>query len=323
MSSGFVVLALQFRAPWRLWWLLLVPVILLLYGALASRLSSRRRTRSRLDRVIPRDAPWKRHAAVGAALASLAALVLAYAIPMDYTLVPRDRATVVIAIDVSKSMIATDVPPNRIEAEKTAAKRFLGELPARFNVALVSFAATAEIRVPPTTDRGALSRAIDALQVAPSTAIGEGVYTSLQAVAEAPTDPAHPKDRAPAAIVLLSDGATNTGRDSLGAAKAAKQEGVPVYTIAYGTPWGYVTENGQNLPVPVDHAELHAIAAESGGKAFAAQSASQLSSVYQTIASAVGQERVYVEVTARYAGIALVLAIIAAVGVVSLGARWP
>ena len=323
VPGSLVVMALQFKAPWRLWWLLLVPLIALIYLALAQRLSPRRRTRSRLDRVIPRDAAWKRHAAVAAALASLGALVLAYAIPMDYTEVPRDRATIVIAIDVSKSMIATDVTPSRIGAEKVAAKKFLAQLPPRFNVALVSFAATGQIKVPPTTDRDALSRAIDALQVAPSTAIGEGVYTSLKAVGEAPTDPAHPKDPAPAAIVLLSDGATNTGRDSLTAGAAAKREGVPVYTIAYGTPWGYVTENGQQLPVPVDHAELHALAAASGGKAFSAESASQLTSVYRTIASAVGTERVFVEVTERYAGIALVLAIIAGIGVVSLGARWP
>ncbi len=318
-----LAVTLQFKAPWRLWWLLLVPVIGLIYLALARRISPRRRTRSRLDRVIPRDAAWKRHLAVLAALASLASLVLAYAIPMDYTEVPRDRATIVIAIDISKSMIATDVPPSRIDAEKVAAKQFLTELPARFNVALVSFAATGQIRVPPTTDRGAVSRAIDALQVEPSTAIGEGIYTSLKAVAEAPADPRKPNSRAPAAIVLLSDGSTNTGRSSLSAAEQAKKEGVPVYTIAYGTPWGYVTENGQRLPVPVDHAELHAIAAASGGQAYAAASSSELTAVYRTIASSVGLQKVYVEVTQRYAGIALVLAIIAALGVISLGARWP
>lgn len=314
---------LNYLAPWRLWWLLLVPLIGGVYLLLARRISPRGRQRSALERVLPRDAAWKRHAAVAAALLSLVALVVAYAMPQDYTEVPRDRATVVIAIDVSKSMVATDVKPNRLDAAKTAAKNFMTQLPARFNVALVSFAATAVIRVPPTTDRDAVARAIDALQVAPSTAIGEGVYASLQAVKEAPEDPKHPHDPAPAAIVLLSDGATNVGRDSIQAARQAKKDKVPVYTIAYGTPGGYVIENGQRMPVPVDHAELHAVASVSGGKAFAAQSSSELSSVYATIARSVGTERVYVEVTERYAGYALLFAVLAALGVISLGARWP
>lgn len=319
-----MLLNIEFMAPWRLWWLLLVPVIALLYWGLSRRLvTTKRGQRTRLDRVIPRDKAWKRHAAVVAALLSLASLVVAYAMPKDYTQVPRDRATVVIAIDISRSMIATDVAPNRLDAEKSAAKAFLGQLPPRFNVALVSFAATAQIRVPPTTDRDAVSRAIDALQTEPSTAIGEGVYTSLKAVSQAPVDPKHPNDPAPAAIVLLSDGATNTGRSSLKAAQEAKKEGVPVYTIAYGTPGGYVVENGQRLPVPVDHAELHALATASGGKAYSASSSSQLSNVYATIATAVGSERVYVEVTEKYAGLALLFALLAALGVISLGARWP
>ncbi len=270
---------LHFLAPWRLWWLLLVPALGVLYFVLARRLSPRGRARSPLERILPRDAAWKRHAAVAAALISLISLVVAYAMPQTYTRVPRDRATVVVAIDVSKSMIATDVQPNRLDAAKQAAKSFIGQLPPRFNVALVSFAATAEIRVPPTTDRDAVSRAIDALEVAPSTAIGEGVYASLKAVQEAPEDPKHPNDPAPAAIVLLSDGATNVGRDSKQAAREAKRQNVPVYTIAYGTPGGYVVENGQRMPVPVDHGELHSIATTSGGKAFSAESSSELSSV--------------------------------------------
>lgn len=323
MATDLAPLAMEFLAPDRLWWLLLVPAIALLYLALARRIAPASKGRSRLSRVIPRDAAWKRHAAVGAALLSLASLVLAYAMPKSYTNVPRDRATIVIAIDVSKSMIATDVQPSRIEAEKAAAKAFLNDLPPRFNVALVSFAATAQIKAVPTTDRNVVARAIDALQVMPSTAIGEGVYTSLKAVKEAPVDPKHPNDPAPAAIVLLSDGATNTGRDSLKAGEQAKKDGVPVYTIAYGTSSGYVMENGQRMPVPVDHAELHDLAQASGGKAFSAESAGQLNSVYKTIATSVGTEKVYVEVTQRYAGFALLFAVLAALGVISLGARWP
>lgn len=323
MTPLGLVPLMEFMAPHRLWWLLLVPVIALLYWTLSRRTAPRARTSWRLARVIPRDAAWKRHTAVAAALLSLASLVVAYAMPKAYTNVPRDRATIIIAIDVSKSMIATDVKPSRIEAEKTAAKAFLNELPARFNVGLVSFAASANIRAVPTTDRNAVATAIDALQVQPSTAIGDGVYASLQAAKEAPVDAKHPTEAAPAAIVLLSDGSTNTGRSSLQAGQEARKEGVPVYTIAYGTATGYVIDNGQRMPVPVDHAELHALAAASGGKAFSAESAGQLQQVYRTIATSVGSERVYVEVTQRYVGIALVFALLAALGVISLGARWP
>ncbi len=314
---------IEFARPNRLWWLLLIPVIGAGYVGLCMRTALSRRPRSRLDLVIPRDKAWKRHVAVACSLLSLAALVIAFAQPQDYTEVPRDRATVVIAIDVSRSMIATDVAPNRLAASKSAADSFVNNLPARFNVALVSFAGVASLVVPPTTDHETVTRSIDALQVAPSTAIGEGIYQSLRALSLVPPDPANPKQAVPAAIVLLSDGATNIGRSSSGAAQQAKTMKVPIYTIAYGTPGGYVIDQGQRVPVPVDYNELAQIARTSGGKAYTAQSSSQLKNVYASIAHSVGTDRVYTEVTGHYAGIALLFAILAALGVISLGARWP
>lgn len=317
-------LLLEFMRPERLWFLLLVPVIGLLYVALNSRFRpTPGRRRTRLDLVIPKDSAWKRHGAVILALASLTSLVVAWAMPKAYTDVPRDRATVVIAIDVSRSMVATDVQPNRLEAAQAAAQAFTRQLPERFNVALVSFAATAQIVVPPTTDRGAVDRAIQNLEVAPSTAIGESIYTSLDALKLVPPDPKAPKQTAPAAIVLLSDGATNIGRPSLVAAQQARKQSVPIYTIAYGTANGYVVEGGQRQPVPVNHAELSAVAKASDGKKFAAASRDELEAVYQTIARSVGYEKVYTEVTDKYAGLALLLAVLASLGVISLGARWP
>lgn len=315
---------IEFLAPHRLWWLLLVPAIGLVYLALSSRLrTGRGGIRTRLDRVIPRDKPWKRHLSVALALASLASLVVAYSMPKAYSEVPRDRATIVVTIDISESMTATDVAPTRLEAEKVAATAFVQSLPPRFNVSLVTFAGVPVVKVPPTTDRGTVIRAIADLDTEPSTAIGEAIYKSLTAVKLAPPDPKHPDEVAPAAIVLLSDGSTNTGKPSYPAAQEAKKQGVPIYTIAYGTDHGYVVENGQQHPVPVNHAELRAIAQASGGKAYAAASSSQLSEVYSTIAKSVGTERVYVEVTEKYAGLALLFAILAALGVISLGARWP
>ncbi|MDO4785063.1 MAG: VWA domain-containing protein [Propionibacteriaceae bacterium] len=319
------VMDIEFLRPERLWLLLIVPVIGALFVILANRRSLRPglAPKTRLDRVIPRDAAWKRYLSVGLALLSLVSLIVAYAMPKDYGYEPRDRATVVVTIDVSISMRATDVEPSRWEAAQVAAKEFVRSLPPRFNVAVVAFAGTAQVVAPPTVDRGAVLRAIDALDLEPATAIGEGVYASLRALDLVPPDPDHPDEVPPAAIVLLSDGSTNVGRDSTGAAQVAKKEGVPIYTIAYGTESGYVMDQGRRQRVPVNHAEMASIARESGGKKFAAESSTQLGEVYEAIAEAVGYERVYVEVTDRYAGFALLFAVLAALGVISLGARWP
>jgi von willebrand factor, type A len=177
--------------------------------------------------------------------------------------------------------------------------------------------------VPPTVDRGVLTRAIDNLEMAPSTAIGEAIYTSLDALKQVPPDPDHPDETAPAAIVLLSDGASNLGRSSAAAAEQSKEMGVPIYTIAYGTQDGFVESNGERQRVAVDHHELYVIAERSGGKKFSAESADQLSEIYQAISSDVGYEKVPMEITDQYAGLAIIFAILAAVGVISLGARWP
>lgn len=315
-------LALEFLAPARLWALAIIPLIALLYIFLSGR-RTKATVSNRLRLVIPRDAAWKRHGAVLLALLSLASLIVAWAMPKDYANQPRDRASVVVVIDVSWSMEATDVEPNRLEAAKDSAQAFVQALPERFNVALVSFAGTANVAVPPTIDRGAVIRAIEALQMAPSTATGEGIYASLEALKMVPPDPDDPEAVAPAAIVLLADGATNMGRSSATAAERAGEIGVPIYTIAYGTQDGFVESNGQRQRVAVDHYEMSEIAKRSGGKKFSAETASELSEIYEAIRSDIGYERVPMEVTDRYAGLAIIFAIGAALGVISLGARWP
>lgn len=317
-----IPLALEFMRPERLWALAIIPLIGVLYLVLAGK-QVRTTLSSRLRLVIPKDAAWKRHGAVLLALMSLASLIIAWAMPTDFTNKPRDRASIVVAIDVSWSMEATDIEPNRLEAAKDSAQQFVSSLPERFNVALVTFAGTANVVVPPTVDRGALIRALDVLELAPSTATGEGIYTSLEALKLVPPDPNDPDAVAPAAIVLLADGATNLGRSSSGAAQAAKEKGVPIYTIAYGTQNGYVESNGERQRVAVDHYELSEIARQSDGKKFSAETASELSEIYKAIRSDVGYEKVPAEVTDRYAGLAIVFAILAALGVISLGARWP
>jgi Ca-activated chloride channel homolog len=320
-----IPLALEFMYPARLWAMILIPAIAVIYLLLASRSQSRRRRpRNRLQLVLPKDAAWKRHGAVLLALLSIASLIIAWAVPKDYANQPRDRATVVVAIDVSWSMEAEDIEPSRLEAAKDSANQFIGTLPPGFNVAVVTFAGTARLVVPPTVDRGAAERAIQALELAPSTAIGEGIYSSLDSLALVPPDPNDPDKGAPAVIVLLSDGATNMGRTSAGAAQTAADRGVPVHTIAYGTDTGYVVDDaGRRQRVPVDHYELSEIARISGGTKYAAESAGELSQTYEAISQSVGYERVPTEVTDRYAGLALIFAVLAALGVISLGARWP
>ena len=177
--------------------------------------------------------------------------------------------------------------------------------------------------VPPTVDRGTVAAAIENLEVAPSTAIGEGIYSALAALEQAPPDPDHPDDPAPGAIVLLSDGYTNVGRPSDVAARAAKAVKVPIYTIAYGTPNGFVESNGRREPVPVNPEELARVSELSGGKAFTADSAGKLKEVYSSIAKSVGYVKVDQEVTEQYAGYALGFAVLAAFAMISLGARWP
>ena len=316
---------LQFLAPSRLWFLALIPALVAVYLAIVMRRRNRNQNlgRTMFDLVIPRDRTWLRHVAVGLSILSLLTLTLAFAKPKDQVSVPRERATIVVTIDVSLSMEATDVKPNRLDAAKIAAEQFVNTLPPKFNVSLVSFAATATTLVPPTLDRGAVTAAIQALRPQMSTAIGEGIYTSLAAVAQVPPDPDNPKAVVPARIVLLSDGKTQVGRASDEAAQQARSQSVPIYTIAYGTADGYITIGGRQEPVPVDQAELRRIARISGGDSYTAASAGELKQVYKDIGSSVGTEKVDKEVTSRYAGFGLAFAILAALGMISLGARWP
>ncbi len=316
---------LSFLAPSRLWLLLVIPALVGLYLWLVMRKRSRNKAmgQTMFDLVIPRDRTWLRHVAVGLSILSLLTLTLAFAKPKDLVSVPRERATIVVTIDVSLSMEATDVEPNRLAAAKIAAEEFVNSLPEKFNVSLVSFAATAVTLVPPTLDRGAVTAAIQNLQPQASTAIGEGIYTSLAALSQVPPDPDNPKSAPPARIVLLSDGKTQVGRPSDVAAQAARAQRVPIYTIAYGTANGTIRIGGRDEPVPVDRAELRRIAQISGGQDYTATSAGQLKEVYKDIGSSVGTEKVDREVTSRYAGFGLGFAILAALGLASLAARWP
>jgi len=319
-----ILMAIAFMRPERLLALLVVPALLLVYVAWSLVKRSRvGADRSSLAVLFPRRAAWKRHAAVVAAVLTIASLTLAWAVPQGYINVPKDRATVLLVMDVSRSMAATDVAPTRLKAAQEGAKEFVSQLPDGFNICLISFAATAIQLVPPTTDRGAVEAAIDRFQLAPSTAIGEGIYSALDALALIPPDPDHVDDPAPAVIVLLSDGESNTGRSSRMAAQAAKDQQVPIFTIAYGTPTGYIMDHGQKTSVAVNKEELRTIANTSGGKAYSAESLNQLREVYAGISKSVGYVQEKQEITQLFVGYGVGLGAIALLGVMSLAARWP
>jgi Ca-activated chloride channel family protein len=243
-------------------------------------------------------------------------LVVGFARPTRPRRVPREQATVILAIDVSLSMEASDVAPSRLVAAQQAARSFVEQLPARFRVGLISFDGTARVLVGPTEDHTAVSQGIDALQLGPRTAAGEAVFTALETIASSVQGTVGTPP--PARIVLMSDGATTSGRSIDDAAAAAKQAGVPVSTIAFGTDSGSVTVSGRDVPVPVDRVAMKALADESGGRFFEAASGDQLRSVYRDIGSSIGYRTVRQENTATFTGFALVLV---AAGVVA-GLVW-
>jgi Ca-activated chloride channel homolog len=317
---------LAFVDPERLLILLVIPLLVAGY-IFATRRKNRRGMRftntSMLDVVVPKQSQWRRHLAVALSLLSLITLTAAFARPKTQVDVPRERATVVLVIDASQSMQATDVQPNRLAAAKTAAREFVQQLPEKYNVSVVSMAGSASILVPPTIAHNTVENAINSIQLQDSTAIGEGIAAGLRALQQAPKDPNNPDSVAPGAIVLLSDGSNTVGRAPQQAAAEAKAAEVPVYTIAYGTENGYVDLDGKREPVPVDHQEMQQVARLSGGEYFAAATADQLKTVYENIGSAVGYEKADREVTSRFAGYGLALAVLAALGAISLGARWP
>lgn len=308
-----------FLAADRLWLLLVVPALLIAYLL-------RQRTRQlhavRFSAVpllggLARRPGWRRHVVATGLLLSLVPLVVSFSRPAALVKVPRDRATVILAIDTSLSMQATDVPPNRLRAAQEAASRFVREMPPRFNVGVVAFSQSANVVVAPTTNRERAVRSIQALTLGPYTAIGEAIFVSIDALRAAPPDPTSPDMLPPSTIVLLSDGSTTWGRGNSMAAEAANELGIPVSTIAFGTDAGSVTIEGVTTGVPVDRDALRTIAVGTGGEFYEADSLNQLNEVYADIGSAVGFVLEPDEISARWTGLGLVLLLFTSV--VSLG----
>lgn len=310
---------MSFLSPWRLLLLLVVAAVVVVYVVQARRRSKYTVRFTELDllaSVAPRRPGWRRHVPASLLALSLVALVVGFARPQAQVDVPAERATVVVALDVSLSMQAVDVSPTRLSAAQQAATRFVGALPARFNVGLVSFSGTAALVVPPTQDHAKVSQAVQDLTLDNGTAIGEAVFTSLGALKQLPGAPGLPAP--PARIVLLSDGSNTVGRPVEQGVSAARDAGVPVSTIAFGTREGTVTIMRQTISVPVDREALQALADGTGGKAYTAESTTALSGVYSDIGSQVGTTQERREVTSRFTGLGLLLVTGAAV----LGLLW-
>jgi Ca-activated chloride channel family protein len=283
---------MTFQSPWWLFALLAVLGLVGLYVLLQLRrvrYAARFTNVALLGTLVPKRPGWRRHVAFGLVTLGLAVLVVSLAAPSSRVRVPRERATVVMAVDVSLSMRATDIEPDRFAAMQQAAKEFVKVLPSRINLGLVSFAGTASTLVTPTTDRDQVRTAIDNLKLAEATAIGDAVFTSLTAITNfQSTLQSSGAELPPARIVLLSDGYSTVGREATQAIDAANTAQVPVSTIAFGTDYGTLDLNGETVPVPVDRSTLKQIAEGTGGSYSEAATAKQLEQVYADLGSQIG-----------------------------------
>src|SRR6478609_7940033 len=235
-----------------------------------------------LESVAPKRPSRWRHLPAILLVLSMLLFTVAMAAPTHDVRIPRNRAVVMLVIDVSQSMRATDVSPNRLAAAQEAAKQFADQLTPGINLGLIAYAGTATVLVSPTTNRDATKNAIDKLQLADRTATGEGIFTALQAIATVGAVIGGGGEPPPARIVLMSDGKEtvpanpDNPKGAYTAARTAKDQGVPISTVSFGTPYGDVEINGQRQPVPVDDQTLKKIAELSGGTAYNASSLSEL-----------------------------------------------
>jgi Ca-activated chloride channel family protein len=310
----------SFEEPWRLA-ILAAPLALLVAYVVAQR--ARRKYALRftsvdlLASVAPKRPGWQRHVSAVLMLAAVSALVLGFAKPTTAKKVARQRGTVLLAIDTSGSMAATDVTPSRLVAAQTAARRFIRGLPAGLKIGLLQFDSSARVLVAPTSDHTPVLAAVDALQIGGGTATGSAIDSALAAATALPAGADGKK--APAAVVLMSDGSPTIGQSGqtpeetvTAATAAAKKAGVPIDTIAFGTSAGTVTIQGETVPVPADPEAMANIASGSGGKSFTATTGNQLNAVYDQIRRTVGFDTVRSDITEWFTGLALLLAVLTA-----------
>jgi Ca-activated chloride channel homolog len=311
----------SFASPGFLAALALVPL------ALAAYVLSRRRARryavrypavATLAPLLPRVSSWRRQVPLALFLASLVALTLALARPHRTVAVPTQQASIVLVTDVSRSMLADDVEPSRLEAARAAAQSFLEEVPEEARVGAVAFSSDPHTIEPPSDDRDEIEELVDGLSADGGTATGDALAAALGLV-DGPAE-----DRPPAAILLLSDGETTTGRDPIPVARAAKRQGIPIHTVALGTRTATITTpDGTLIPVPPDPEAMRHIAELSGGRAFQVDDADSLSGLYEDLGGRVATEKEKREITAAFAAGGIVLLAAAAALGLRATARLP
>jgi Ca-activated chloride channel family protein len=327
---------MSFTWPLALIALAAVPVLVALYLD-----RDRRRVASQaefgnpdlLPNVVDREPGRLRYLPPLIMLVALVFLIIGVARPHATVSVPREEATIVLAMDVSRSMKANDVEPTRLDAARTAAKTFLDEVPEKFRVGVVSFATRAAVGVAPTEDRELVVTALDTLTPGEGTAIGDAVALSLRVgqpqEAQGDGEQEEAAEAPPRAILMISDGLRDGGQVEPGAAaQQAKRQGVPVHTVLVGTPEGVVEEQltggfRRITRVPTNPETLEQVAAASGGTFFQAPDAAALSEVYEELGSRLGTREQDREITDVFAAIALALLLVAATTSVFLFRRVP
>ncbi|MCU1600309.1 MAG: hypothetical protein JWO22_1018 [Frankiales bacterium] len=301
-----------FASPWRL-------LLLLGVAALVALQVWRHRRRSAyetrftqvelLASVVPRRAAWRRRLPAGLLLAALALVTTAFARPSAAVEVPRDNATVILALDTSTSMLAEDITPTRIAAAKAAAKSFVAGLPDTFSVGLVSFDYQATVVNGASGDHAAIEDSIDALSLKGGTEIGEGVLAAIKAAKAVPVTAG--EAAGPVTIVLLSDGINAGGIPVADAAQQAAAAGYPVTTIAYGSDSPTVKLGNQQLALPVDATALADLAKATGGRTYRALTSAQLKQIYADITARAGSKKQTHDLTAGLLGVGLLSALAA------------
>jgi Ca-activated chloride channel homolog len=307
---------MTFTWPIVLLGLAAIPLLLALYA-----LAERRRRKSQaafgnptlLPNVIDREPGKLRHLPLIVLLLGLATMIVGVARPHATVSVPREEATVILAMDTSRSMKADDIEPTRLEASREAARAFLAQVPAKFRVGVVSFSTRAAVGVAPTEDRALVEAALDNLTPGEGTAIGDAVALSVRVGnKEVPEDGVVP----PRAILLISDGKQDGGTvQPADAAAQAKARGIPVYTVLVGTENGVVEETltggfRVRIQVPPDPETLQALAAATGGEFYTALNDERLRLVYEQLGSRLGEKEEVREVTDYFAGGAAILLMI-------------
>ncbi|MET0234440.1 MAG: VWA domain-containing protein [Kibdelosporangium sp.] len=323
----------RFADAW--WFLLLIVVAGLIAGYVLLQRKRRKNTMrftnlALLERIAPRRARRSRHVPIAFLLVSLTLFTIALAGPTAEARVPRNRATVMMVVDVSLSMEATDVKPNRLVAAQSAAKSFAAGLTPGINLGLISFAGTATVLVSPTTSRQGVVKAIETLRLAQSTATGEAIFSALQSIESFSQVVGGQEGPPPARIVLMSDGKqtipTDNQDDPRGmftAARAASDVKIPVSTISFGTGDGSVDIDGRRTPVPVDDESLEEVAKLSGGEFYKAATADELRKVYDTLGEQIGYEVKDADASRPWLILGTLAAITAAASALFIGQRLP